>query len=128
MTGRRGPGWLGAALIGAGGFLCGILLVAILGGAKPVIKSRTITVAATTGSPGGAGGGRFGQALVPQLVGERLDAALDELQRVRLRADVDGGGFFGIVDEHNWVVQDQDPAAGTPVDQGSIVRLEVDRP
>ena len=32
------------ALAGAGGFLAGVLLIAILGGAQPVYKERTLTV------------------------------------------------------------------------------------
>ena len=111
---RFGP--LGLALAAAGGFLAGVLLVAILGGAQPVYKERTISVART---PTGTA--------VPALVGQRLDVALDRLQSAGLKGEVHGGGVFGVVDENNWRVVDQDPSRGARLRQGDTVRLEVDR-
>jgi hypothetical protein len=111
---RFGP--LGMALAGAGGFLAGVLLIAILGGAQPVIKERTITVARP---PQGTA--------VPTLVGQRLDRALDRLESAGLKADVHGGGLFGVLDESGWKVVDQDPSGGARVSQGDTVRLDVDR-
>jgi beta-lactam-binding protein with PASTA domain len=120
--GRRfGP--LGLALGIAGGFLCGVLLVAILGGAKPVIQSRTITVPATRTT----GGTVIVSTRVPDLAGQRLDVALDRLQRAKFTAKVDGGGLFGIVQESNWEVVEQSPGPGTMLEQGSQVRLRVQR-
>jgi hypothetical protein len=118
---RIGP--LGLAIGVAGGFLCGVLLVAILGGAKPVIQSRTITVPATSTT----GGTVIVSTRVPVLVGERLDVALNRLQRARFTADVEGGGLFGIVEEGNWRVVEQSPAAGTLLEQGSRVHVAVER-
>jgi PASTA domain len=118
---RFGP--LGLALGVAGGFLCGVLLVAILGGAKPVIEKRTITVPATRTS----GGTVIVSTRVPSLAGQRLDVALDRLERSRFTADVEGGGLFGIVEEHNWEVVEQSPAPGTMLEQGSQVTLRVRR-
>jgi hypothetical protein len=118
---RFGP--LGLALGVAGGFLCGVLLVAILGGAKPVIDRRTVTVPATRTS----GGTVVVSTRVPPLVGQRLDVALDRLERARFTADVEGGGLFGIVQERNWEVVEQAPAAGTMLEQGSQVTLRVER-
>jgi beta-lactam-binding protein with PASTA domain len=113
--GRRfGP--LGIALAAAGGFLAGVLLVAILGGAQPVYKERTLSVAR---SPEGTA--------VPALVGQRLDVALDRLQSAGLKGEVHGGGVFGVVDEGNWRVVDQDPSNGARLRQGDTVRLDVDR-
>jgi beta-lactam-binding protein with PASTA domain len=111
---RFGP--LGIALAAAGGFLAGVLLVAILGGAQPVYKERTISVAR---SPEGTA--------VPALVGQRLDVALDRLQSAGLKGEVHGGGVFGVVDEGNWRVVDQDPSNGARLRQGDTVRLDVDR-
>ncbi len=111
---RFGP--LGMALAGAGGFLAGVLLIAILGGAQPVIKERTITVAKP---PQGTA--------VPTLIGVRLDRALDRLESAGLKADVQGGGLFGVLDESGWKVVDQDPSGGARVSQGDTVRLDVDR-
>jgi hypothetical protein len=118
---RFGP--LGLALGIAGGFLCGVLLVAVLGGAKPVIKSRTITVPAARTT----GGAVVVSTRVPPLVGQRLDVALDRLQRSRFTADVQGGGLFGVVEEANWRVVEQMPGPGTMLEQGSEVRLRVER-
>ncbi|MEA2289666.1 MAG: hypothetical protein QOD55_1663 [Solirubrobacteraceae bacterium] len=118
---RFGP--LGLALGVAGGFLCGVLLVAILGGAKPVIQSRTITVPATNTT----GGTVIVSTRVPALVGQRLDVALDRLERARFTADVQGGGLFGVVEEGNWEVVEQSPTPGTMLEQGSRVRLRVQR-
>jgi hypothetical protein len=115
MRSRRfGP--LALALGVAGGFLAGVLLVAILGGAQPVYKERTIRVAQT---PTGTA--------VPPLVGRRLDDALDRLSQVGLKGEVDGGGLFGVVDESNWQVAEQDPKPGARLHQGDTVRLHVER-
>jgi hypothetical protein len=118
---RFGP--LGLALGIAGGFLCGVLLVAILGGAKPVIEKRTITVPATRTT----GGTVVVSTRVPTMVGQRLDVALDRLERAKFTADVEGGGLFGVVEEHNWKVVEQSPAPATMLEQGSQVTLRVER-
>jgi len=111
---RFGP--LGMALAGAGGFLAGVLLIAILGGAQPVYKERTLTVARP---PQGSA--------VPALVGQPLDVALDRLQSAGLKGDVQGGGLFGVLDESDWKVVDQDPSPGARLGQGDTVRLDIDR-
>jgi hypothetical protein len=110
------PRWLGIAIGVAAGFLAGVLLVAILGGAQPVYKERTLTVAAR---PTGTA--------VPTLQGERLDRALDELQRAGLKGDVQGGGLFGVLEETNWFVSGQDPSPGARLQQGDTVRVQIDR-
>ena len=119
----RTVGPLGLALGIAGGFLCGVLLVAILGGAKPVIEKRTVTVPATRTS----GGTVVVSTRVPSVVGQRLDVALDRLERSRFTVDVEGGGLFGIVEEHNWEVVEQSPPGGAMLEQGSQVKLRVER-
>jgi hypothetical protein len=111
---RFGP--LGLALAGAGGFLAGVLLIAILGGAQPVYKERTLTV---TRPPSGSA--------VPALVGQRLDVALDRLESAGLKGEVQGGGLFGVLDEGSWKVVDQDPSPGARLSQGDTVRLDIDR-
>ena len=111
---RFGP--LAMALAGAGGFLAGVLLIAILGGAQPVYKERTLTVARP---PQGSA--------VPALVGQPLDVALDKLEALGLKGDVRGGGLFGIADEADWKVVQQDPSPGARLGQGDTVRLDVDR-
>jgi hypothetical protein len=118
---RFGP--LGLAVGISGGFLCGVLLVAILGGAKPVVESRTVTVPATSTS----GGTVIVSTRVPALQGQRLDVALDRVERARFTAEVEGGGLFGVLDEANWAVAEQAPRAGVMLEQGSQVRLRIER-
>jgi hypothetical protein len=113
---ERRFGVFGIALAGAGGFLAGVLLIAILGGAQPVYKERTIKV---TSPPSGTA--------VPALSGVRLDRALDKLQGAGLKGDVQGGGLFGILDESGWTVVSQDPSPGARLHKGDTVRLNVDR-
>jgi FtsP/CotA-like multicopper oxidase with cupredoxin domain len=115
MSERR-FGWVGVGLAIAGGFLAGVLLVAILGGAQPAYKERTLTVAAR---PTGTA--------VPALQNQRLDRALDALTRAGLKADVQGGGLFGVADETNWVVSGQNPSPGARLRQGDTVTIQIDR-
>ena len=49
---------------------------------------------------------------VPDVVDERLDVAIDVLEDVGLEGEAIGGGTFGIVQEDNWYVCEQRPAAG----------------
>jgi beta-lactam-binding protein with PASTA domain len=101
----------------AAGLLAGILIVAILGGAEPVIKESTVTIEREV--PVGT--------VVPDLVGTRLDEAVQQLADASLDVDVEGGGLFGVVDEANWEVVDQEPAAGERVEQGTVVTLGIQR-
>jgi hypothetical protein len=113
---ERRFGRLGMALAAAGGFLAGVLLIAILGGAQPVYKERTITVASR---PQGTA--------VPALSGVRLDRALDRLETAGLKGEVRGGGLFGVLDESNWTVVGQDPSPGARLHRGDTVRVDVER-
>jgi beta-lactam-binding protein with PASTA domain len=64
---------------------------------------------------------------VPDVVGERLDIAKRQLEVRRFEVDVEGGGILGVVQERNWRVTEQRPAAGTYLEQGSSVRLTVEK-
>jgi hypothetical protein len=109
-------GWLGLAIAGAGGFFAGVLLIAVLGGAKPVVKTHTHTVAA-----------RAVGTRVPNLIGAHLDDAMARLETVGLKGDPQGGGLFGFGDESGWVVVAEDPSPGSRLMRGDSVRFEVDR-
>lgn len=65
--------------------------------------------------------------VMPDVVGLQLDVALSDIERAGYEEDVDilGGGTFGIVNESNWQVCDQSPAAGEVVSEEP--RLTVDR-
>lgn len=67
------------------------------------------------------------QATVPDLQGERLDVAEDELDGKGLRYTEIGGGAFGIVVRSNWTVCSTEPSGGAQVSKGARVKLIVDR-
>ncbi|MGQ0846540.1 MAG: DUF4839 domain-containing protein [Sporichthyaceae bacterium] len=71
-------------------------------------------------------GGSEAPAVMPDLTGDRLDVALDDIKTAGFEDDVKvlGGGVFGIVDKSNWTVCEQTPAAGQPV---AAPRLTVER-
>jgi PASTA domain-containing protein len=120
MSGRPGHerrfGWLGVWLGVAGGFLAGVLLVAILGGAKPVVQDHARTVAA-----------RAEGTRVPRLVGMHVDEATTRLQAVGLQVDTSGGGIFGIFDAGGLTVVHQDPSPGSRLHRGDTVHLDAER-
>lgn len=64
--------------------------------------------------------------VMPEVVGEQLDVAKSNIERAGFGGDVEvlGGGMFGVIDDTNWVVCEQEPAAGEVV---SEPRLVVDR-
>ena len=65
---------------------------------------------------------------LPSVTGERLDVAISDLGQIGIsESDIEvvGGGIFGIVDESNWTVCEQEPAAGST--DLSSPRLVVDR-
>lgn len=63
---------------------------------------------------------------MPDVTGEKLDVALSDIKRAGFTDDVEvvGGGLFGVIDESNWTVCKQLPAAGRAITKP---RLEVDR-
>ena len=64
---------------------------------------------------------------MPPVIGERLDVAYSDLSAVGVdQGDVEivGGGTFGVLDESNWQVCEQRPAAGAAIEK---VRLVIDR-
>ena len=73
-----------------------------------------------------AGCGAENVMKMPDVTGQRLDVALSDIEKVGFEDDVEvlGGGLFGVIDESNWEVCAQSPAAGAPVDGP---RLTVDR-
>lgn len=121
---RSRGGWLGLALAGAVGFLVGVLLVAALGGAKGVTTTVTQDARIPTSTQGGT---IVVRTVVPALIGARLDVARNRLAQARFEPDVNGGGLFGVINDHNWQVVHQDPPAGTVLEQGSTVSVDIER-
>jgi hypothetical protein len=67
-------------------------------------------------------------AEMPDVENSRLDIALSDIERAGFdQNDVEivGGGMFGVVDESNWQVCEQEPASGELI--GSAPRLVVER-
>ena len=64
---------------------------------------------------------------MPDVVGKKLDVAKSDIERANIKADVEvvGGGVFGVLNDHNWEVCDQLPAAGAQVSEKP--RLTVER-
>lgn len=115
------PSWLTVALAGAAGFLAGVLLVAILGGPKGTVRTETRTVAQTQTLTIDA------RPQVPDVVGRRLPDARKAVETAGFDVDVVDDSLFGIVDEVNWVVVEQDPAGGERRSTGETVTLRVER-
>ncbi len=63
---------------------------------------------------------------MPDVTGKQLDVAKSDIERAGHSGDIEvvGGGLFGVVDESNWTVCEQDPVAGAEI---SSPRLVVDR-
>lgn len=124
------PSWLTIALAASAGFLCGVLLVAVLGGAKG--PSRTVTrtvartVARTVTSPVADPGAPTPQE-IPDVVGLPLDRARAVLEGAGFDVEVQHDGPFPIIVESNWTVVGQLPAAGLEIDPGAPVRLQVEK-
>jgi beta-lactam-binding protein with PASTA domain len=116
---------LGVILVGAAGFLAGILLVAALGGAKGATRTTTITKTVRTAATND--GTVIVTTAVPDLVGERLPTARERIERAGFDVDVVGGGLLGVIVERNWEVVAQRPPAGEQREQGSTIQVEIER-
>lgn len=66
------------------------------------------------------------RAVMPDVVGKQLDVAKSDIERAGFMGDVEitGGGLFGVVDDSNWMVCEQEPGAGVKM---ANPRLVVDR-
>jgi hypothetical protein len=76
---------------------------------------------------GGSDEDTAAKTVMPDVKGRQLDVALNDIKSAGFEDEVDvtGGGTFGIVDESNWKVCDQAPAAGQALK--GAPRLTVDR-
>jgi hypothetical protein len=122
----RGPR-LNYALVAAAGFLAGVVLVAALGG--PAAKVRTVTAPAPAVSAPTTTGGRVeASTTVPDVIGDRLDIAKQRVRRAGFVVHQSGGGLLGVIRDHDWAVVASDPTAGTSLQLGSTVTLDIERP
>jgi hypothetical protein len=67
-------------------------------------------------------------AVMPDVVGKKLDAAKKAVENAGFDDDVEveGGGVFGIVVESNWTVCSQEPAGGTELSDPPALTVERD--
>lgn len=86
----------------------------------PVLATALVVITAGCDSESAA-------PVMPDVVGKQLDVALSDIKRAGLddEPEILGGGVFGILDESNWQVCEQLPAAGESPD--GKPRLTVDR-
>ena len=65
---------------------------------------------------------------MPDVKGQQLDVALSDIERAGVEDEVEvlGGGLFGVVDESNWQVCEQMPAAGQTVTDAPRLTVERD--
>jgi PASTA domain-containing protein len=126
-----GPGWPATILAVACGILLGALIAFAIGpgGDEDKLSAETVTIARTVTVPGAVTnpGTVITRTLVPDVVGQRLDIAKRQLELRKFEVDVDGGGILGVIRERNWHVTRQRPAPGTYLEQGSSVRVTVER-
>lgn len=124
MTEGR-PSWLTVALAAAGGFLAGVLLVAVLGGPKGTVRTETQTATRTETNAQTVTVDDRPQ--VPDVLGQRLPEARQALTDEGFEVDVEDNTVFGIVQERNYVVVAQDPQGGTRLPAGATVTITVER-
>lgn len=114
-------------LAAACGFLAGVLAIVAFDDdevrTRTTVRTVTVTGPVTTTN----GGTVIVTTAVPEVVGERLDVALDRLRRAGFDPDVEGGGVFGIIEESNWQVVTQEPGPGVMLEQGSSVQIRVEK-
>jgi hypothetical protein len=110
---------------------CGSLVVTLAKSRTPttesLMRNKLATIAALS-LFSLAACGNDKQVAMPDVETQRLDVALSDISRAGYDSDdveIVGGGAFGVVDESNWSVCDQDPAAGDTI--GRTPRLIVER-
>lgn len=119
---------LNYALVAAAGFLAGIVLVAALGGPSTQVRTVTVRPATTQAGTTTTGGRIVASTTVPDVIGDRLDIAKQRVRRAGFVVDQSGGGLLGVLRDHNWQVVAEDPTAGTSLQLGSTVTLDIERP
>ena len=122
--------WVSLALATACGFLLGALVITTVGGGDATTtrtQTQTVTAPAGTATPS-PGGTVITRTQVPALIGQRLDVARERVERAKFDLVVDsGGGLFGVQVEENWEVVAQRPAVDELLEQGSTVRVDIER-
>lgn len=75
---------------------------------------------------GVSGCGGHEAKVMPDVTGKRLDVAKKDIKSAGIdeSVKVNGGGIFGVIDDSNWTVCSQSPAAGKPVSAKPEVKVD----
>lgn len=97
-----------------------------------LIKKVAVAAAGTIAVATLAACGGSETKAVPDVTGKRLDVALADFEDAGFGTsdsdiEVLGGGMFGVLDESNWYVCEQDPAPGKAADGNNKPRVMVER-
>jgi hypothetical protein len=122
MHGRR-PSWILVVLIGASGFIAGVVL-AIGFGAGRDTKTVTVTRAPAKAAPA-TPPTVITKVSVPDLTHVRLDVAKQQIHAQGWHVKVRGGGLFGVVVDSHWTVVAQDPKPPALLPRGGTITVDV---
>jgi hypothetical protein len=128
VHGRRPrPSWVLVALVGALGFVSGVVLAIGAGtGAGKATKTVTVTrapalVKTTPGTPPTV----ITKVSVPDFSNVRLDVAKSQIGAQGWHVKTKGGGLLGVIVDSNWTVVAQDPKPGTLLQRGGTITVDV---
>ena len=82
----------------------------------------------STEASGSGSGSANAQSVVPNVVGQRGNAARTAISAVGLKPEFESDLGKAVLIESNWTVVSQDPAAGAKVPAGSTVTVRVSKP
>lgn len=127
QTLRRAGLFLGAAVLA--GVVAGVIVpvLAVSGDSRDRAGRRAVLADRDRNSSGAANrDSTTSSPAMPDVIGEPLDVADQQLDERGIPHDTEGGGLFGVIDDSNWEVCDTYPGAGEPV--RDIALLAIDRP
>ena len=97
-----------------------VLAVLVALGVAALIAVPRLSDSGKTKSPTGV--------TVPSLAGQPLDTAEQQLDRLGLHSNEQGGGLFGVLVPSDWNVCSTSPPAGATVRPGATIDVQIDRP
>jgi PASTA domain len=121
----RPPSWVLVVLVGAIGFVLGIVVA--IGARREHTKTVTVTRAPARTVPRKSGTPPtvIQKIQVPDFTNVRLDIAKSQIHAQQWHVTVKGGGLFGVVVDSHWTVVAQDPKPGTYLQRGGTITVDV---